>query len=169
MLRQGDTGDWVGTFEGHKGAVWGVALNGQATLAASGAADFSGKVWNAVTGELIHSFMHKHIVKSVAFDRDCEHLVTGSNEKLIQVFNLEDPTAGGCFIIPLRPSPLPKNNFLLTLFLEPEKFAGHTAGIKKAIFCRNDKCILSCADDKSLRLWDRISGQVNKPHLNFSE
>lgn len=135
MLRQGDTGDWVGTFEGHKGAVWGVALNKKASLAATGAADFSGKVWNAVSGEEVHSFQHKHIVKTVSFDDNSEHLVTGSNEKLIRVFNLQSPNS------------------------DPETYSGHTGVIKRALFCRNDKYVVSAADDKSMRLWDRSAGQ----------
>lgn len=136
MLRQGDTGDWIGTFEGHKGAVWGVALNQSATRAASGAADFTGKVWDAVSGEEVHSFQHNHIVKSVNFSKDSNFLVTGSNEKLIRIFDLNKPEVA------------------------PASFSGHTSGIRHVLFFRNDTHLVSCADDKTLRVWDRTTNKV---------
>jgi len=47
MLHQGD---WIGTFEGHKGAIWEVSINKDVTKIASRTADITDRVWKGYTG-----------------------------------------------------------------------------------------------------------------------
>jgi len=143
MIREGDTGDWVGTFDGHKGAVWGCSINKEATRAATGAADFSAKLWDALTGAELHSFPHKHIVKSVDFSLDSTKLITGCNDKKLRLYDLNEYST------------------------QPIIFEGHTSNIKKCLFLDKATKILSISDDKSLRVWDTNSGK-EVSSLNFT-
>ena len=56
------TGDWLGTFEGHKGAIWAVDISFSGHRVATGAADFTSKFWDAETGGCLASSTHSHIV-----------------------------------------------------------------------------------------------------------
>lgn len=113
-------------------------MNSEATKAATAAADFQAILWDALSGEQLHSFMHKHVVKTVDFSSDDQQLVTGSNEKLLRIFDL--------------------NNYNS----EPKILSGHTGLIKQAIFLPNNKIIASIAEDRCIRFWESNSGQLIK-------
>ena len=50
-----------------QGAVWACALDPTANLAATASADFSAKVWDALTGIEKYNFAHAHIVRACGF------------------------------------------------------------------------------------------------------
>ena len=54
-------------------------MNETALVAATASADFSAKVWNALTGDETHSFQHKHIVRTVTFSKLQPHLLTAGD------------------------------------------------------------------------------------------
>ena len=104
MIRSGETGDWIGTFEGHKGAVWWAALDRTATRAVTCSADYTAKVrrpkqarkrhcgraqvwsvrqvWNALTGDELFELKHRKIVRAADWSTDSSHIVTGMRPQL---------------------------------------------------------------------------------------
>ena len=143
MIRSGETGDWIGTFEGHKGAVWGAALNPPATRAATASGDFSAKVWDALTGDELLELKHRHIVRCCDWSADSVNLVTGGKEAKLRLFDLNQPDS------------------------EPQIWAGHESGkaIKVVRYLPepSGKLFLSAGDDKTLRVWDvRTLSEVTK-------
>ncbi|KAA3479394.1 serine-threonine kinase receptor-associated protein [Gossypium australe] len=162
MLRNGETGDWIGTFEGHKGAVWSSCLDTNALCAASASADFSAykikgphpcglphslslinkllgvrKLWDALTGDELHSFEHKHIVRACAFSEDTHHLLTGGVEKILRIFDLNRLDAA------------------------PREVDNSSGSIRAVAWLHSDQTILSsCSDTSGVRLWDLRSGKI---------
>ncbi|XP_071710458.1 uncharacterized protein [Rutidosis leptorrhynchoides] len=137
MLRNGETGDWIGNFEGHKGAVWSCCLDTNALRAASASADFTAKLWDALTGDVLHSFDHKHIVRACSFSEDTHRLLTGGFEKILRIFDLN------------------------RLDAPPVEFEHSPGSVRTVTWLHSDQTILSsCSDSGGVRLWDVRSGKM---------
>jgi serine-threonine kinase receptor-associated protein len=91
MMRDGISGDWIGTFVGHKGAVWSCRLDPTANLAATASGDFSVQIWDAITGKSLYQFQHSHIVKTCDFSPNSKFLATGGHEGLIRIYSILHP------------------------------------------------------------------------------
>eukprot|EP00532_Pseudo-nitzschia_australis_P003074 CAMPEP_0168184564 /NCGR_PEP_ID=MMETSP0139_2-20121125/13314_1 /TAXON_ID=44445 /ORGANISM="Pseudo-nitzschia australis, Strain 10249 10 AB" /LENGTH=285 /DNA_ID=CAMNT_0008106209 /DNA_START=148 /DNA_END=1005 /DNA_ORIENTATION=- len=88
MIRDGTTGDWIGTWMGHKGAVWSCQMDPTGNLAATASGDYSARVWDAITGQSLIELPHKHIVKTCVFSPNSQRLATGGKEASLRIFDL---------------------------------------------------------------------------------
>lgn len=136
MLRKGENGDWIGTFMGHKGAVWSAHLNHSATLVATASADYSVKLWDAISGEEKFNFPHNKIVKTTHFNAN-DKILTGGMDKILRIYDANKPSA------------------------DPIYLEGHTQGIKVAQWINTNVIASSCGDNQ-LHIWDIRTGKEEK-------
>ncbi|CAD6889342.1 unnamed protein product [Tilletia laevis] len=141
-------GDWVGTFLGHKGAVWSARLSGrEASYAVTGSADFSAKVWDTYSGQCLHTFPHNHIVRAVAINAQGTAILTGGHEKKLRLFDLSRPKSEAS---------------LLTGGPAAEKGLAHDGNIRSVVWSRGDEnVVVSVGEDKVVRWWDTRSLTVS--------
>lgn len=62
-------------------------MNKGATLVATASADFTGRLWNATNGSLLHSFPQKHIVKAAAINEDSSLVAFGGKSKEVNIYS----------------------------------------------------------------------------------
>mgnify|MGYP001303037011 CR=1 FL=1 len=84
----GNTGDWIGSFHGHKGAIWSAKVDqATRTLTCTGSGDFSAKLWCTQTGKELAVLKHRHVVKCVDFSNDTNKIATVCQDGLLRVFD----------------------------------------------------------------------------------
>jgi serine-threonine kinase receptor-associated protein len=152
MMRDGTTGDWIGTFAGHKGAVWSCQLDPSGSLAATASGDFSVQVWDAITGQSLWQFPHKHIVKTCDFTPNSKRLATGGHEGLVRVYDLTRAAADSKF--------------------DPVAVILQTAAADDKVViskCKwwTDSTLLTGSSDGKIRFWDISEGQAILPAEPF--
>ncbi|KAJ1325433.1 serine-threonine kinase receptor-associated protein [Microdochium nivale] len=159
MLRDGQTGDWIGTFIGHKGAVWQARLSPDAQTAATASADFTAKVWNTHTGEVLYTLQHNHIVRAVAYPPNNGDLIaTGGYEKKLRLWDLTD-----------KPEPPADGSAPASLTIDASTAfeigpGVHTATIKFIVWTKDPNVLITASND-TIRWFDLPSRTVIKQEV----
>ena len=97
-----DSGERLGTFNGHKGAIWDLDCDRFSTRLLTASADATCKLWVLETGECLHTFVHRGPVRGVAWADGSKMFATISDPFVehnakIMVFDADPNTAPGEF------------------------------------------------------------------------
>jgi WD40 repeat protein len=123
-------------LHGHSDLIWSVAFSRDGTRIASGSADRTVRIWDAVSGAPIGKPLRGHTqwVSSVAFSPDGARIVSGSRDNTVRIW---DATSGSPVGEPLQ---------------------GHSDWVRSVAFSSDGISIVSGSFDKTARIWDAMLG-----------
>ncbi len=111
-----------------------ISPNGQFVLSAGGVTSCDLRLWNALTGKIIHNLTgHKDRVQACAFSKDSKWIISACWDGTLKIW---DVSTGG----------------------EIKTLAGHIGKVNVCGFSPNGQRIVSAGDDRTIRLWDVTTG-----------
>ncbi|KNH08665.1 hypothetical protein XU18_0862 [Perkinsela sp. CCAP 1560/4] len=92
ILHNGETGEWVGTFTGHTGAIYGSCMYEDAEKAITVSGDYTAKIWNCLNGTCLNTWTHPHYVKCC--DWKGSQILTGCFDNNVRLFDATNYESG---------------------------------------------------------------------------
>jgi len=171
-------GKLVRVFEGHGDAIYSAALSPNGKILATGSYDQKIKMWDVETGKELNTFSgHNGAVFGLAFRPDGKILASASADRTVKLWNVETAKRTDTLSQPL------KDQYTVVFSLDGKKlYAGgadsrirvwqvsdtavettnpmldahfaHEGTILRLALSSDGRRLLSCADDRSVKLWD---------------
>jgi len=143
-----NTGERLGTYNGHEGAVYDLDVNFDSSRLLTAGSDRTTKLWDVQTGRELFDFPHQAGCRSVGFAEGDKMFLTvqddiGDREpSKLFIYNVPEEGATGPFT-PMR-----------TMFSEDK-----CGKMYKALWGPLNNFVISCCEDGSLRKWNVETGQ----------
>ncbi|HEV8542058.1 MAG TPA: c-type cytochrome domain-containing protein, partial [Verrucomicrobiae bacterium] len=171
-------GSLLRTYNGHRDAVYGLAISPDGKLLASGSYDQKIRIWSAEDGKEVRALSgHNGCVYALAFRADGKILASASGDRTVKLWDVETGERRDTLSQPLKElftvafSPDGKQlvaggvDNRIRLWSISEKATetsnplllarfGHEGAILKLAFSPDGKTLASSADDRTVKLWN---------------
>ncbi|MEP7195701.1 MAG: caspase family protein [Saprospiraceae bacterium] len=170
-------GKLINTFK-HKKPIRSAAFSYDGKLIVTGSEDSTGMLWNLAGKKLLIFNGHTGPINQVIFGRDNKSIASCSEDSTAIIWNLDGSrrltlnlngnvascnfsTDGNTFITGC-------NSGLVTLWSKSgqilHSFLAHDWGLNSVFFTPNDKNIMSCSEDKEIKMFDLKGNLIQQYH-----